>query len=92
MTLLQVDDSDAGTAQADILVAVACNTEHRAEVVAYNFTQDAISGAMKNSDAFGRKLHRIVNEVCHCLQRLVGPHAANINLRLERQLAGSDVF
>ena len=82
----EVDDGDAGAAEADVFVMGGLDAGAGAQELAYGLTQGAGAGAVEDADASLGELDGVVDEV-HCgLDGLVGAHAADVDFGLEGEL------
>lgn len=65
--LPQIDDSDAGTAEADILVGIGPYRRDCIKILPYCGTQRTRTGAVQDAHASGAELHSVIYKVHHGL-------------------------
>ena len=85
LRLLEVDDGDAGAAEADVLVGKMGHTGDGREVLSDELAEDAVARAVEDADAVGADLDSVVDEVGHGLQGFVATHAAEVDVLVEMQ-------
>ena len=78
-------------AKLNMLVVIVLDGGNGVEVLADEVTQDAVSGAMKDTDAAHSYKRSIIYKVHYGLDGLVTTHAADIDIGLESQFAVVDV-
>ncbi len=82
-SLCEIDDGDAGAAEADVFVAEGGDVGVGFQLLADEGLEDAVACAVKDAEARGVELHGVVEEVGDGLQGFVCPHSSYVDLVLE---------
>lgn len=86
-SLCEIDNGDAGAAEADVFVAEGGDVGVGFQLLADEGLEDAVACAVKDAEARGVELHGVVEEVGDGLQGFVCPHSSYVDLVLEFELA-----